>query len=110
MARRKENKEKRKSKNVLTEFNSDEVPGHKFEDVDTVLQVLTPVGYSNVILIFCRALGSEKGRQRRKRGTRRRRRTSLRLLVIMMQMRKRLKDLGARAVRQRILSRRRRRG
>jgi len=40
MARRKEKKEKRKSKNVLTEFNSDEVPGHKFEDVDTVLQSL----------------------------------------------------------------------
>ena len=45
MARRKENKEKRKSKNVLTEFNSDEIPGHKFEDVDTVLQVSNSFGY-----------------------------------------------------------------
>ena len=45
MARRKENKEKRKSKNVLTEFNSDEIPGHKFDDLDTVLQVSTSVGY-----------------------------------------------------------------
>ena len=32
-------KESRKLKNVLNEFNSDEIPGHKFEDLDSVLEV-----------------------------------------------------------------------
>ena len=44
IAQRRQKKENRKSKNVLTEFNSDEVPGHKFEDLDSVLKVTSDTG------------------------------------------------------------------
>ena len=39
MARRRQKKENRKSKNVLSEFNSDEMGG-QLEDLDSVLQVI----------------------------------------------------------------------
>ena len=42
MTRRKQKKESRKSKNLLSEFNSEETPGHQF-DVDAVLQVFVHV-------------------------------------------------------------------
>ena len=42
MTRRKQKKESRKSKNLLSEFNSEEIPGHQF-DLDAVLQVLVHV-------------------------------------------------------------------
>ena len=41
MAKRRQKRENRKSKNVLTDVNSDEIPGHKFEDLDSALQVMT---------------------------------------------------------------------
>ena len=42
MTRRKQKKESRKSKNLLSEFNSEEIPGHQF-DLDAVLQVFIHV-------------------------------------------------------------------
>ena len=42
MARRRQKKETRKSKHVLSEFNSGEIPGHQF-DLDAVLQVFVHV-------------------------------------------------------------------
>ena len=42
MTRRKQKKESRKSKNLLSEFNSEEIPGHQF-DLDAVLQVFVHV-------------------------------------------------------------------
>ena len=44
IAKRRLKKEKRKLKNVLMEFNSDEISGHQFEDLDSVLQVLSQGG------------------------------------------------------------------
>ena len=52
IAKRRQKKENRKSKNVLTEFNSDEIPGHKFEDLDSVLQVSCDGGLLNLMLHF----------------------------------------------------------
>ena len=42
MKRRRQKKENRKSKNLLSEFNSEEIPGHQF-DLDAVLQVFIHV-------------------------------------------------------------------
>ena len=42
MARRRQKRENRKSKNLLSEFNSEEIPGHQF-DLDAVLQVFVHV-------------------------------------------------------------------
>ena len=42
MTRRKQKRENRKSKNLLSEFNSEEIPGHQF-DLDAVLQVFVHV-------------------------------------------------------------------
>ena len=42
MARRRQKKENRKSKNLLSEFNSEEIPGQQF-DLDALLQVFVHV-------------------------------------------------------------------
>ena len=42
MTRRKQKKESRKSKNLLSEFNSEEIPGQQF-DLDALLQVFVHV-------------------------------------------------------------------
>ena len=42
MKRRRQKKENRKSKNLLSEFNSGEIPGHQF-DIDAVAQVFVHV-------------------------------------------------------------------
>ena len=36
---KKQKRESRKPKNVLSEFKSEDISGHKFEDLDSVLQV-----------------------------------------------------------------------
>ena len=52
IAKRRQKKENRKSKNVLAVVNSDEIPGHKFEDLDSVLQVLTiPLSSRGLVVI-----------------------------------------------------------
>ena len=42
MTRRRQKKENRKSKNLLSEFNSEEIPGQQF-DLDALLQVFVHV-------------------------------------------------------------------
>ena len=59
LMKRKQKKESRKLKNVLNEFNSDEIPGHKFEDLDSVLEVRVGV---NKISPFSMLLYSRGGR------------------------------------------------
>ena len=52
IAKRRQKKENRKSKNVLAVVNSDKIPGHKFEDLDSVLQVLTiPLSSRGLVVI-----------------------------------------------------------
>ena len=38
---KKQKREGRKPKNVLSEFKSEDISGHKFEDLDSVLQVIS---------------------------------------------------------------------
>ena len=72
IAKRRQKKENRKSKNLLTEVNSDEIPGHKFEDLDSVLQVMTILLSSRGIVSWwfplCDVAGSWRGRRGGKGG------------------------------------------
>ena len=63
---KKQKRESRKPKNVLSEFKSEDISGHKFEDLDSVLQVSELALYCYLHLVPCRVLGRQRRRRREK--------------------------------------------
>ena len=60
---KKQKRESRKSKNVLSEFKSEDISGHKFEDLDSVLQV-SMSHFQSSYSAPCRVLGKPRRRRR----------------------------------------------
>ena len=61
---KKQKRESRKSKNVLSEFKSEDISGHKFEDLDSVLQVRSMSHFQSSYSAPCRVLGKPRRRRR----------------------------------------------
>ena len=62
---KKQKRESRKPKNVLSEFKSEDISGHKFEDLDSVLQVrnMSCLVHSFLILPPAESWGSKGGEE-----------------------------------------------